>query len=157
MTGFDHPITRDLPANTQWGTDLHVGPIPYVDDPDATALGTLVFPLGSCMPGMAVKACDDWTSVYIGAPNVPSNVLRAIAAFAGAHVFCSADDVLHANRHFLTLHTTKAGEKQLFLPYPAHVHEVLEDRPIAAGVTAFADRVGAGETRLYYYGEQPWR
>ena len=108
------------------------------------------------MPGMAVKAYDDWTSLYIGAPSVPSNVLRAIATFAGAHVFCHADDVLHANRHFLTLHTTKTEEKQLFLPYPAHVHEVLEDRPIAAGATQFTDLVKAGETKLYYYSEKPW-
>jgi hypothetical protein len=156
VTGFDHPLTRDLPAHTHWGTDFHVGPIPYVDDPDATVLGTLVYTQGSGMPGMAVKAFDGWTSIYVGAPNVPSTVLRSLAAYAGAHVFCYSDDVLHASRHFLALHTTKAEEKRLFLPYPAHVYEVIEDRPVAEGVTEFTDFVAAGETKLYYYGEEPW-
>jgi hypothetical protein len=156
VTGFDHPLTCDLPAHTHWGTDFHVGPIPYVDDPDATILGTLVYTQGSGMPGMAVKEFDGWTSVYVGAPNVPSNVLRSLAAYAGAHVFCHSDDVFHASRHFLALHTTKAEEKRLFLPYRAHVYEVVEDRPVAEGVTEFTDFVEAGETKLYYYGEEPW-
>lgn len=156
ITGFDHPITRDLPANTAWGTDEHLGPIPYVDDPEAYTLGTLVSVRGNSLPGMCVKEMGDWTSLYIGAPNVPSNVLRAILQFAGGHIFCYSDDVLHASRDFVSLHTLKGGEKRIFLPRRATVWDVMADRQMAEEVDQFADRLEAGDTKIYYYGEVAW-
>lgn len=156
VTGFDHPITRDLPANTAWGTDEHLGPIPYVDDPQAQTLGTLVSVRGHSLPGMCVKEMGDWTSVYVGAPNVPSQVLRAILRFAGGHVFSESDDVLHAGRDFVGLHTMKGEAKTIHLPRRAEVWDVLTDRRVAAGVDRFTERVEAGDTRIFYYGETPW-
>lgn len=157
VTGYDHPITQGLPANTAWGTDERLGPIPYVDDEEAYTLGTLVSVRGNSLPGMCVKDMGDWTSLYIGAPNVPSNVLRAILQFAGGHIFCYSDDVLHANRDFVSLHTVKGEEKQLFLPRRADVWDVMAERQMAAGVDEFTEKIEAGETKLYYYGEVPWK
>jgi len=156
VTGYDHPITRDLPANTAWGTDERLGPVPYVDDEEARTLGTLVSVRGNSLPGMGVKDMGDWTSVYVGAPNVPSNVLRAILQFAGGHVFCRSDDVLHAGRDFVCLHTVKGEEKQIFLPRRADVWDVMADRQLAAGVDRFTDQLKAGDTKIYYYGKVPW-
>ena len=98
----------------------------------------------------------DWTSLYIGAPNVPSNVLRAILRFAGGHIFSESDDVLHANRDFISLHTVKGEDKQIHLPREADVWDIMAHRPVAASVDHFSDFIGAGETKLYYYGEIPW-
>ena len=156
VTGFDHPVTCDLPANTAWGTDERLGPIPYVDDPDAHTLGTLVSVRGNSLPGMCIKEMGDWTSIYVGAPNVPSNVLRAVLQFADGHVFCHSDDVLHASRDFVSLHTVKGEEKQIHLPRKADVWDVMAERQVATGVDQFADRLEAGDTRIYYYGEIPW-
>ncbi|MBT4496099.1 MAG: hypothetical protein HOC74_00160 [Gemmatimonadetes bacterium] len=156
LTGFDHPITCDLPANTAWGTDEQIGPIPYIDDPDAHTLGTLVSVRGSSLPGMCVKEMDGWTSLYIGAPNVPSNVLRAILQFAGGHIFSHSDDVLHAGRDFVSLHTVKGEEKTIHLPRKTDVVDVMADRTVANGVDQFTDRLEAGDTKIYYYGETPW-
>ena len=157
VTGFDHPITRDLPANTAWGTDEHLGPIPYVDDLEAQTLGTLVSVRGNSLPGMCVKPMDGWTSLYIGAPNVPSNVLRAILESAGGHIFSRSDDVLHAGRDFVSLHTLKGEDKTLHLPRRTDVWDVMADRQIAADADNFTDRLESGDTRIYYYGEVPWK
>ncbi|MCP4638779.1 MAG: hypothetical protein GY851_00025 [bacterium] len=156
VTGFDHPITANLPANTAWGTDERIGPIPYVDDPDAYALGTLVSIQGESRPGMCVKDMGDWTSLYVGAPNVPSNVLRSMLTFAGGHIFCHSDDVLHANRDFVSIHTTKGETKRLHLPGTADVWDAMADKRIASDADTFEDRLLPGETKLYYYGKSPW-
>lgn len=156
LTGFDHPITRDLPAHTAWGTDERLGSIPYVDDAEAQTLGTLVSVRGHSLPGMCIKKMEDWTSVYIGAPNVPSNVLRALVSFAGGHVFSDSDDVLHAGRDFLSLHTMKAEEKWISLPHKSTVWDVMTDQQIATDTDRFSVRLGAGDTGLYYYGVIPW-
>ena len=156
VTGYEHPITQDLPANTSWGTDERLGPIPYVDDEEAYTLGTLVSVRGNSLPGMCVKDMGEWTSLYIGAPNVPSNVLRAILAFTGGHIFCHSDDVLHANRDFISLHTVKGEKKYIYLPHRADVWDVMAERQVASEVDRFASTMEAGETKLYYYGEIPW-
>ncbi|MBT7864005.1 MAG: hypothetical protein HN712_27080 [Gemmatimonadetes bacterium] len=156
LTGFDHPITCDLPANTAWGTDEHIGPIPFVDDPDAHTLGTLVSIRGSSLPGMCIKKMDDWTSLYIGAPNIPSNVLRAILQFAGGHIFSHSDDVLHAGRDFVGIHTAKGEDKTIHLPQETDIWDVMADRKVATHTNQFTDRLEAGDTKIYYYGEIPW-
>jgi hypothetical protein len=155
ITNFEHPITKNLPANMNFGTDLDLGPIPYVDDPNATELGTLVYSRGMCVPGMAVKEFDGWKSVYIGAPNVPSDLLRAIAQYAGVHIFSHSDDVLYASKNFITLHTMKSGLKKIYLPRESTVYDVLENRRIIERGNDFVDEVRAGETKVYYYGDEP--
>lgn len=154
ITGFNHPITGDLPANTSFGTDLHVGPIPYVDDPEAVILGTLVYSRGMCMPGMAIKEFPEWKSIYIGAPNVPSNILRSIASYARAHIYSYSDDVLYADRNFIAIHTVKSGQKTIYLPGKADVCDIIRNRLVAKDVSEFRDKLEAGETRLYYYGKE---
>lgn len=154
ITGFDHPITRDLPANTSFGTDLHVGPIPYVDDPDAVILGTLVYSRGMCVPGMVIKEFHGWKSIYIGAPNVPSNVLRSITSYAKVHIYSYSDDVLYADRNFICIHTIKPGEKRIYLPGKRDVYEIIKNRLVAKEAIEFVDSFKTGETKLYYYGEE---
>ncbi|MBO3799037.1 MAG: beta-galactosidase [Candidatus Brockarchaeota archaeon] len=156
ITGFNHPITRDLPAATSFGTDLHVGPVPYVEDPDAEILGTLVYSRGMCVPGMAVKEFSEWKSIYIGAPSVPSNVLRSIASYAGVHIYSYSDDVLYANRNFICMHAVKPGVKRICLPRESDVYETIGKRLVAKEAVEFMDDFKAGETKLYYYGEEKW-
>jgi hypothetical protein len=154
ITGFNHPITRDLPADTIFGTDLHVGPIPYVEDPNAVVLGTIVYSRGMCVPGMAVKEFSEWKSIYIGAPNVPSNVLRSIAKYAGVHIYSYSDDVLYAGRNFVCIHAVKPGEKRIRLPRKSDVYEIIKNRLVAKEATEFFEVFKTGETKLYYYGEE---
>lgn len=155
ISDYTHPITVQLPSSTAFGTDSHVGPIFYVDDPDAAILGTLVYTQGRCNPGMCVKEFGDWVSIYIGAPNVPAPVLRSIAEFAGVHLFSRSDDVLYANKSFVGIHTIRAEDKQICLPRKADVYEVFSRRCVGRGVAEFSDWMDAGTTALYYYGRVP--
>jgi len=109
-----------------------------------------------CVPGMAVKEFPEWKSIYIGAPNVPSNLLRSIASYAKVHIYSYSDDVLYADRNFITIHAVKPGEKLICLPKKTDVYDAVENRLVAKEVTRFTDKFEAGETRLYYYGEEPW-
>ncbi|MBT6147575.1 MAG: hypothetical protein HOH74_19215, partial [Gemmatimonadetes bacterium] len=99
---------------------------------------------------------DDWTSLYIGAPNIPSNVLRAILQFAGGHIFSHSDDVLHAGRDFVGIHTAKGEDKTIHLPQETDIWDVMADRKVATHTNQFTDRLEAGDTKIYYYGEIPW-
>lgn len=56
----------------------------------------MVYSQGNCRPGFAVKAFPNWTSLYVAAPNIPANVLRSIARFAGAHIYSDDADVIYA-------------------------------------------------------------
>lgn len=153
ITNFRHPITENLPNNTHWGTPADLGPLFEVVDSDATILGIIVGGNGRCEPGVVIKEMGDWKSLYVGAPNIPSNVLRAIARYAGVHVYCEHDDVFYANHSFVGLHTLKGQEKCIVLPEARPVFEVFGRRQLAQmPVTQFMDVVDAGETRLYYLG-----
>ena len=103
-------------------------------------------------------ACRGWPSKsslngnpsYWG-PNVPSNVLRSIAEYAGVHIYSYSDDVLYADRNFICIHTVKPGEKRIFLPRKADVYDEISGNLIAKETKEFTDKLEAGETKLYYY------
>jgi hypothetical protein len=149
ISHFEHALTRDLPTSTFWGTDMRLGPLFTVDDPDAITLGTAVMNQGRCEPGYAVKSFRDWTSVYSAAPNLPPGLLRNLAAFAGVHVYSHSEDVLYASRSFIVLHTVRAGEKTIHLPAKADVTDAYTGRVICRNHASFVDVLNAGETRLY--------
>ena len=154
ITNYEHPITRNLPASTHWGTPADIGPSFEVTDDEAVVLGVVVTGDGRCEPGVAYKEMKDWRSLYVGAPNTPAHVLREIARFAGVHIYSEEDDVLYANRCFVGLHTVKGGAKTISLPYPRPVYEVYGRRQIACSpVERFVDEVKARQTRLYYLGQ----
>jgi len=155
LTNWDHPITEGLPADLSFGTDNFVGPILRVDDPDATVLGRLIYNEGRSRPGLAVKEFDGWSSVYVGAPNPPASLLRGIARFAGVHIYSDANDVLHADRHFLGVHSIQGGWRTFRLPEVTDVWEVFEGRKVASQARSFRQKLPRRSTRLYFLGNWP--
>jgi hypothetical protein len=155
VSNFEHAITRNLPTSTFWGTDLRLGPLFTVDDPDATVLGTVVINQGRCEPGFTIRENGDWASVYSAAPNLPPSVLRELARYAGVHIFSESEDVLYSDRNFIALHTVRAGAKTVRLPRRADVWEAYSNRLVARDCTEFSDPMDAGATHLYYYGPAP--
>lgn len=153
ITNFEHPITAGLASNTHWGTTGDLGPSVEVVDPEATVLGIVVGGDGRCEPGVALKDMGDWQSLYVGAPNIPSQVLRGMARYAGVHIYSDHDDVLYANHAFVAVHTLRGETKRIALPEPRPVYEVFSRRQVAhAPVRGFTDWVGAGQTHLYHLG-----
>jgi len=165
VTNREHPITRNLPRGLAYGTDVRVediirsydhriylkdprdpglfrdlpgfrvSPRFYADDPEATVLGMLG--AGINKPGLVVKARDGWTSIYSGAPIVPSSLLRGIAREAGVHIYSDADDVVVGNDRFLGLYAPKGGTRTVRLPWPATVVDALEGKTLAEQTAAF--------------------
>ncbi len=119
VTDFNHPITRGLGRDLFWGTNAKLAPIFPIDDAEARVLGEVVYSQGNCRPGFAVKEFPEWRSVYSAAPNLPAPVLRAVARFAGVHIYSDAGDVLYANRSLVGVHSLDGGERLIRLPRPA--------------------------------------
>ena len=152
ITNFDHPITSSLPTDTWFGTDYHIGPIFYVNDPEAVTLGKLVYNRGRFKPGFAVKEFEDWTSIWVGAPVVPAEILRNIAKYAGVHLYSESGDILSANKNFLSLTTIRSEYKRFKLPRKTSVYDIFNNRVVAENVTEFTEYVPASTTALYFLG-----
>jgi len=113
----------------------------------------LIYNQGRCKPGFCLKGFEDWTSIFIGAPVIPAQVLRNIARFARVHIYSDALDVLYANERFLAIHSKRAGAREISLPRRADVYDVFGKREVARGVRRFVDFIPAYTTVLYYTGD----
>jgi hypothetical protein len=150
ITDFDHPITKGLGQDFFWGTNAKLAPLFYVDDPAARVLGEVVYSQGNCRPGFAVKEFPGWRSVYSAAPNIPANVLRNIARYAGVHIYSDAGDVLYANKSLLGVHALEGGARVFRLPARAKsVDDVFGRTTIAKGVSEFETVLQPRSTGLY--------
>ncbi len=153
ITDFTHPITQNLPQDISWGTNSMLGPVFHLEDPETEVLGEVVYSLGRCEPGMGVKRFDDWTSVYIAAPNIPAPVLRGLAQFAGVHLYNEAGDVLYATSQLLSVHTVAGGHRMFYLPKEAEVvYDLFEKRTVAEHADQFEVNLPPRSTTLYYTG-----
>jgi hypothetical protein len=126
-----------------------LGPLIYVDDPEATVLGELD---ALQAPGFCVKQMDGWTSVFCAAPMLNQYVLRNIARAASLHVYSDGDDVLLPGQSFLMLHARTAGEKVVRLPAPADVYECYDGRLLGRQLTEFRDTLDRYGTGFYFLG-----
>jgi hypothetical protein len=150
LTNFTHPITKGLPQDLTWGTNNKLAPILYVDDPEATVLGETVFSQGTCRAGMAVRAFADWTSIYVGAPNLPAPLLRNIARFAGAHIYSAEGDVIYASRDLLGVHTLSGGPRRFALPRSAaEVVDLFTGQVVARSTAVVVVDLPPASTALY--------
>lgn len=170
LTDFDHPFVRYRPPASGdqyvhgglqpnfFGTgpmgsddrERALGPIIYVDDPDATVLGEL-----DCLgePGFCVKEMDGWTSVFSAAPMLNQYVLRNIARSAGLHVYSDGNDVVLPGKSFLMVHAATAGEKTIRLPRPTDVYECYDEREIGRGITEIRQELPLHGTAIYFLGD----
>ena len=150
VTDFTHPITAGLGPGLMWGTNSKLAPIFTVDDTAARVLGDVVYSQGNCRPGFAVKEFAAWRSVYSAAPNLPADVLRGIARYAGVHIYSNAGDVLYANRSLLGVHTLSGGKRVFELPGRAEaVVDLFSKRTVAKAASAFEVILEPMSTGLY--------
>ena len=153
VTDFDHPITRDVPQDLFWGTDLNLSPTFYVRDSEARVLGNVVHAQGRCAEGLAVKAFPEWRSVFVAAPNLPAPLLRGLARYADVHVYNDAGDVLYACRELLSVHTVRGGRRTFRLPRRAElVYDLFAKHVVARDTDAFDVDLPPASTHVYYTG-----
>ncbi len=155
VTDFTHPITAGLPQDLFWSFTSPLGPVFWVEDPQARVLGQVACGQGRNVPGLAVKKFTDWTSVYAAVPNIPAPVLRGLARFAGAHLFSEAGDVLYASRNLLGVHTIAGGKRAFRLPRRVEVvHDLFTGKTLARNAASFTVTLAPASSELYYTGDK---
>jgi hypothetical protein len=153
ITDFTHPITRGLPEDLLWGTDLNLSPTFYLRDPKAHILGNVMHAQGRCAEGFGVKEFPKWKSVFVAAPVVPAAVLRGIARYAGAHIYSDAGDVFFASQQLLAVHTVSGGKRVLRLPKTAEVvYDLFAHKTVAQNTKTIEVTLPKISTTMYYVG-----
>jgi hypothetical protein len=145
ISNFDHPITRGLKADTIFGGPLPYGPLVFPVDgtPLASAwtkqhlnrVGLAVRAFGkgarSTAPGREALGPGDYASVFATAVPLPADLWRNLARYAGAHVYLESNDILLADRSIVAVHSLQPGEKDILLPAPCAVTDVITGRRVA--------------------------
>jgi hypothetical protein len=135
----NHPITKFA----QTFTPYKFGPVFSVADEQAKVLASTLNG-----PALAVKEFQNWRSVYSLMP-LTQELLQGLCDYAGVPVYSRSFDVLYANRGYVFLYTSSAGEKTITLPEKADVTEVLANKVVARNAKVFSEKLEAGAVRLY--------
>lgn len=142
-------IDRDVHSNVWLGgvvAPAYMNPGFYIDDPDAETLGVY------CETGktaLALKRLDGWTSVYCAPQILRSELIASLAAYSGCHLYSTDDDVIYANRSFVTVHAAYTGLHTLFFPRPCDPFEVYEKRYYGHNLTRLELSMRLGETLMF--------
>jgi hypothetical protein len=122
----------------------------YVDDSEALPLGRLIKQHTRSGPiGLAVKEQGGWKSVFCAVPNLPADLLRHVARFAGVHIYSDRDDLVYADRRFLALHTLAAGERRIPLTRATRVRDALSGELVADSTSLLTVTMRAEDTALF--------
>lgn len=143
-------IEREILANVSLGTPVvqreFLSPAFAVCDPDAAVLGRAAT---DGEPYLAMKETDGYISVFCTAQTVQADLLRSLAAYAGAHIYSDTDDVLYASERFVCLHASTDGEKTLHFKRPTCPTEVYEEKTYGENVTSLTVFMHRGETKMW--------
>ncbi len=172
-----HPLLAGLPAGLQLAPKAFepghmwerygnkICPLPYVDPKaagaDTRVLGRWVIDgkqrdeMGAfCVREFAPAGKRQWASVYSAVPYLSPELMRAIARWAGVHIYRDSNDVLFADRRFVAVHTgAKPATDLLRLPAKTAVYDVFAGKAVAANADSMRLNVPAYSTALYYLGD----
>ena len=126
--------------------EVYLYPLIHSVDKDAT---DLAYFLTSGYPAVSIKETNGFTSILYGSKYINSDVVREIARFAGCHIYNDQDEVLYANRNYVTFHASSTGKKTLKFPEPVSPFEVYEEKFYAHGVTELTFDTYLGETKMF--------
>lgn len=118
----------------------------YADDGEAE---NLAFICETGHPALTLKKGKDFTSVYCASKYLGEDVIRAIAEFAGCHIYVENGDVLYANKSYVTLHSSKSEEKVIKLPGKYSAYEVYEKKYYSEKSDEIKLFMYKGETKMF--------
>lgn len=135
---------RRLGLTRPLGVDRAITPLFAATDvkPDET-LAT--WPDGTA--AIALRRLPDGLSVFVGAPGLTSELLRAVGKLAGVHFYTQTDANIYANGPFVAVHTCADGPLELDLGGAGPVTDALSGAVVgpAARVTL---NLGKAQTRI---------
>jgi len=166
MVPGDHPWSRvtwpdERPVSSFGGGPFDyddmgargIGPVFYAEvekDPEATVLAELD---AVNRPGLVVRACDGYTSVYCAAPYLHKALLRRLGTDSGAHVYLQTDDLVHASRELLLVNARRAGIKEFRWPRKVQVvMDLYTGKTLAENAARWTVKLRKYETRFVFAG-----
>ncbi len=142
---LDKPFRMNARPYQEHDTPSYLYPLIYADDYSATVLGHFC---NTKLPAFVIKDSGDFTSVFCGTKLIQAEVIRNIARFTGCHVYTEGNDVLYANRNFITIHAARAGIKHIKLRECCYPYEMYEDRFYETG-NEITLEMAEGETKMF--------
>jgi hypothetical protein len=131
------------------------GPTFYVDvenDPEAIVLGDLDY---AFKPGLVMRQCDGYRSIYCAAPYLHKALLRQLGHECGAHIYLDTDDLVHASRELLVVNARRAGNKTF--RWPSRVEVIMDlysGQIIAENTDHWEGELKKYETRFFFAGSK---
>jgi hypothetical protein len=163
ISNFEHPITKDLDESMIIGGPLPYGPV--IMPTDGTELGFAWAKGGMNHIGMSIKEFGkgaaqsregissrgkgDYAAIFITAVQIPANLWRSIARYAGAHIYSESNDLLMANNCIVAAHSLKSGRKIIKLPERSKVTELNTEKVFSQGTKEIIFTMKAPDTRVF--------
>ena len=110
---------------------------------------SIAYFLDSRKSSINIKECDGFTSIYCGSKFLSADVIKEIARFAGCHIYSDTDDVIYANKDYVTIHAAKSGTKTIHLPKKASAFEVYEEKYYSENSDSIVVEMLKGETKMF--------
>ena len=99
------------------------------------------------------KKYSDHRKIYLASTELTPELYRQIFASSGAHIWIKSNDALGTNGATCFIHAATAGEKEVLLPFPAKVTDLISGKniPTGNGGKSFKVKLRQYETRLYRF------
>mgnify|MGYP003970235345 CR=1 FL=1 len=163
ITNYDHPAVAGLPPGIVYGGSMSYGPLLFPQDGDELGLAWTKWACNEM--GLAIKSLGrgaghpagaddrrgpgDWASVFSVAAQLPADLWRSLARYAGAHVYCEENEVIMADSSVVALHSVKSGSKHLSLPGQYHVRDLVRDRDVVPDCDGIDFELHGPETAVF--------
>jgi len=135
------------------GSRRKANPSFYVDEgANAVVLAEYV---QSGLPSIAIRPHAGWQSVFCGEPVLTPELARGLCRLAGVHLYTQGvDDYVYARHGWVTLITTRDGERTLTLPGSLSVYDLIAQRLLAEDVRAVRFPAQGRTTRCFFVGQR---
>lgn len=143
----DRPLNNNILVS-QRERKTYLCPVFYPEDDSAEVLARYA---GNRLPAVAMKDLKEYTSVYYGPKVLHSDFIRAVAKYAGVHIYSDSGDVLYVGNGLLTIHASSTGEKTITFPKKCRLTEAYSGREYALESDVFKLDMRLGETLSFYY------
>lgn len=96
----------------------------------------------------AIALAPGGRTLYSATPNLPTPAYRALARYAGVHLYTGREDTFYANASYLTLHANGDGPRTLQFPVAVDLLDPASGAPLAKNVRQHEVDLRHGETVL---------
>ncbi|MFC1574399.1 hypothetical protein ACFL30_04370, partial [Candidatus Latescibacterota bacterium] len=72
-----------------------------------------------------------------------------LARYAGAHIWCEANEILLADKSVVAMHSLKSGSKTILLPGKRRVRDLVSGKTLSRGTRKISFDMKAPQTRVF--------